>query len=124
MSEQKTPKFLGNAQSAPDTGEMLRQLFKRRRIYKSALARALNRRYETVLDYQKRGSIQTTVLWELCHALKHNFFLDMAAQLPGEYATDAPVDGAKDARIAALERELEIVRAERDVVVRMGMGRG
>jgi hypothetical protein len=32
--------------------------------------------------YGKNSTLQTAILWEICHALKHNFFADIAAQLP------------------------------------------
>ena len=123
MATAKTPKFFADPTSAaPNTGEMLKRLFKKRRIYQSGLAHQLGRRPETVADYTRRASIQTTLLWEICHVLKHNFFVDMGAQLPADFATELPGDTAKDERIAQLERELEVVKAERDVLVRMGSG--
>jgi len=43
------------------------------------------RTFRTLAGYEKNSAIQTAVLWELCHALKHNFFLDIACQLPAEF---------------------------------------
>lgn len=75
----KSPKF----KTAPafDVGLLLRNYIKQHRIYKSALARAVNRHPTTLQDLIKKPSLQTTILWEISVALKHNFFADIAAQL-------------------------------------------
>jgi hypothetical protein len=117
----KGPKFTQeNALGAPDTGKMLTEYFQARRTRKSALARLMKRAPGTVAAYTDRPSIQTAILWELCHHLKHNFFADIAAGLPAEFSTTAPRDGSKDARIAELELRLKIAEAERDVLLRRG----
>lgn len=111
-------KYLANTERpAPNTGEMLKAVYKKRRISEAALGRKLNRRASTLASYEKNATIQTAVLWELCHALKHNFFLEISAQLPADYATNAPIDHSKDERIAELERELEILKAEKAVLL-------
>ncbi len=107
----------------PDTGAMLRAYFKKHRIYQSALGRALGRDYDAVNDYKKRTKMLTSTLWQISVALRHNFFADIAAQMPKEYPTDAPVDDTKDRRINELETELMKVRAERDLLKEM-FGKG
>ena len=108
------------AGAGPHTGEMLRNYFEQRRTRKSALARLMSRSPDSIAEYQKRPSIQTAILWELCHHLKHNFFADIAAQLPADFSTTVAPDGSKDARIAELELRLKIAEAERDVLLRRG----
>ena len=72
----KSPKFKQN--TAFDVGEMLRSYMKKNRIYKSALARAINRKPRTLYDMIDKPSLQTAILWEISVALKHNFFADIA----------------------------------------------
>jgi hypothetical protein len=98
---------------------MLKDLIKKRRIYKSALARALNRRYETLVDYLKQPSIQISILWEICHVLKHNFFYDIAAQLPADFATNVTKDDTQSLKIAELEQQIIKLTAERDVLLQL-----
>ena len=105
---------------SPDTGALIKSFFAQRRTYKSALARLLGVTPDAVYLFAKRPSIQTDTLWKLCHALKHNFFADIAAGLPAEFSTTAPPDAGKDARIAELELRLKIAEAERDVLLRRG----
>lgn len=102
------------ANAAPHTGKMLKAFYKKNRIYKAALARTLNRAFNTIADYEKNHTIQTALLWEICHALKHNFFADIAALLPTTYSVTAPPDTSKDERIAQLEQEVALLKAKHD----------
>ena len=98
-------------------GSLLQAYFKKNRIYKSALARKIKRGDSTIVAYQKRPSIQSSIIEELSHAMKHNFFADLADLLPESYSKDATKWMEKDARIAALEREIEILKAEKEVLL-------
>lgn len=100
------------ATTAPNTGKLLTNFFDEKRIHKSALARAINRLPKTVYSYEKNSSIQTSILWEMCHALKHNFFDDIATMLPDTFTTNRPV-ATTFARIAELEQEIEILNREK-----------
>ncbi len=116
-------KYLVNdTNPAVHTGQLLKTFFKARRIHKNALARKLNRHIGTLVTFQKNSSIQTAILWEISHVLKHNFFADIACRLPVEFTTDAPVHTEQSERIVALEEELKLTKAERDVLLK-AMGR-
>ena len=110
--------------AAPHTGALLLEYLKKERLHKSAIARAMGRRHTTLVGYYKRPSIQTAILWELCHVLKHNFFADIAAQVPAAYPSSVPQDDSAALRIAALEEELRAVTRERDVLERVLSARG
>ncbi|PWA06116.1 hypothetical protein [Flavobacterium psychrotolerans] len=73
--------------AAPNTGALLISYFKEKRIRKSALARMLKKSPSTLVSFTKNNTIQTTVLWEISHALKHNFFADMLLLFPNITAT-------------------------------------
>ena len=107
-------KYIQQKEQAPNTGELLKTFFKQRRIRKAALARLMNRSFNTLSTYQKNDTLQTAILWEICHALKHNFFTDIAVQLPPTYTTQAPADSTQDDRIAALEQENTILKAKNE----------
>lgn len=102
----------------PNTGKMLVTFFAQRRIRKSALARLLGRKFSTLKAYEKRTSIQVAILWELSHALKHNFFMDIAAMLPSTYTTQAPPSNLLQEKIAELEHQLELATTERDILLK------
>jgi hypothetical protein len=71
----------------------------------------------TIIHYQKSASIQISIVNELCHALKHNFFADLAALLPPTYTTNAPTDSTQNDRIAALEQENTILKAKNEALM-------
>jgi len=95
----KSPKFKQSI--GFDTGKLLVAHIKKNRIYKSALARAINRKPKTVYQLLKQPSVQSAILWEICVALKHNFFADIAAQLGIDNGLENPLQ----ARITQLEKE-------------------
>lgn len=114
--QDRQKKYITSDKQTPDTGQMLRDYINAHRIHQSAMARAMNRRVSCIMDYKKRKSMQTALLWEISIVLKHNFFLDIAAQLPVEFSTDAPYDASKDEQIARLTAENEKLRTERDLM--------
>jgi hypothetical protein len=100
------------------TGNLLKTYYAKNRIRKSPLARHLGRNVKTIADYLKNSTIQTAILWEISTVLKHNFFMDIAYRLPTEFTTDAPINTEKDERILTLEKQVELLTAERDVLLR------
>ena len=114
----KTRKYsLNKTSTAPSTGEMLEKYIKDKRIYQSALSRMLNRHTSGIAGFRKRPTMQTAILWEFCHALQHNFFADIAAQLPKSYTKH--VDSAEKiegVEVADLQAEIAALKIERDVL--------
>lgn len=102
-----------NKNQAPHIGEILKTYRKQKRIYQSGMSRALNVYYSTVNRYFKKPSMQTTTLWNVCHVLKHNFFADLAAMLPPEFSHGT---NTADEKIAALEKEIEKLKIENEVL--------
>ncbi len=111
-------KYLTNkTHPAPHTGKMLATFYKKNKINKAAVARSINRRASTLSTYEKNCTIQTAVLWEICHTLQHNFFMDIAALLPKDFTTELITDTTKDTRITQLEQEITILKAEKEVLL-------
>ncbi|TRX42161.1 hypothetical protein [Flavobacterium restrictum] len=98
-------------------GTMLKTYIDHHRISKASLARYLGIQDSVVLRYQKSATLQAALLLRLSHALKHNFFQDIASTLPSTYTTTAPLDTTKDVKIAALEQEIIILKAEKAVLL-------
>lgn len=116
--QNRNKKYLQKASESPiHVGEILKKYIDSKRIFKSALARKLNRSDSTILQYQKRKTLQIAILIELTNALKHNFFSDIAALFPPEYPSNVAVDNSKDLRIAELEQQIKILEAEKAVLV-------
>ncbi len=105
----KTRKYL-KAKDCPDLGQQLRARIKQRRITIASLARVVQRHPTTIQKYLQRKSLQTNILWELSKGMKHNFFADLAAQLPEDFTTNAPDATAPlQERIATLEEENKLL---------------
>jgi len=86
-------------------GEMLRHYFLNNRTRKSSLARILGVAPSVITAYKKRPSLQCGILWRLSYALNHNFFADLAAQLPTAFTNNVPIDTSKEVEIAHLREE-------------------
>jgi hypothetical protein len=51
--------------------------------------------------------------------LKHNFFMDIAQQLPTDFATTQDVFTAKNEEIALLKEALKKITIERDLLMQL-----
>ena len=101
------------ATNAPHVGQLLKNHIKKHRLRRGVLAGLLGRSYSTVYNYQESPSTQTHILWELSTALKHNFFMDLAAQLPADFTTNAPDPTLPlQERIAVLEEDNKMLLAK------------
>lgn len=112
MEKKGTVEFV----EVPSAGLLLARLFTENRTRKSVVSRMLGVRLQTVLEYQKKTSIQTGTLWKLSMLLKHNFFKDLADQIPKEFSTFSPPDTTLQDRIAVLERENLLLNAQIDIL--------
>lgn len=113
---------MSTTDTMPDIGKIITAYFQEKRIRKSALARLLKKNIKTVLNYQTSTSMQTKVLWELSHALKHNFFVEYSSLLPETFTSSIPINPDKDLRIAELEQQIKILEAEKAVLVSVMKG--
>ncbi len=110
------PKYHNNT-SMPHIGEILKAHIKKHRLPKSALARKMLRTPATIEHFLKRPSLQCAILWEICEGYKHNFFADLAAQLPPAFTTNAPDPTLPlQERIAELEEENKILAGQLELL--------
>lgn len=106
-----------------NTGKLLREYLVKNRIVKAALAKEINRDSVAILRYTRNVSIQTGILIEICYALRHNFFKDIANQLPADFSFEKPntddltVD--KDQLISLLQEEIKILRNQNEVLLKL-----
>lgn len=104
-----------NDLEAPSTSALIDGALNTDGVTVAMLSRRMDRTHSTVRAYLNNDTIQTAVLWKICHALKRNLFADMAAQLPADYRSES---------MEALRAELETVKKERDLLMRAISGRG
>jgi hypothetical protein len=97
-------------QAMPSLGKMIALHLRKHRINASKLSTTtLQRHVSALAKFKKRPSFQAAILWELSHALHHNFFMDLAMQLPQDYAQDPHHFADK---IEALQLEIHNLRIE------------
>lgn len=110
--------------SSPHLGQLLKEHITKHQVYRSSLARHMERQPSTIEYYLKKPTLHTSILWEIATALKHNFFADLAAQLPPDFTTNAPdLTVPLQERIATLEEENKLLNAKVETlmaVVRKG----
>lgn len=106
-----------NQSSEINVGLLLENYIKNNKISKAALSRALQCDDSSIIYYQKKKSLQSKTILQLSHALKHNFFMDIAVQLPSSYSTTAIADTSKDETIAALQTEIALLKAREEVLL-------
>jgi len=104
----------------PSTGAMLRKYVDENRIRQAGWARKQNIKSDNVRKYLKRKSIRTDTLFKICHVLSYNFFYDLALALPQEFRHALTAD---QQRISVLEKEIETLRIQNELLERMVKGK-
>ena len=99
-------------------GSILSSYINKKRIAQAAIARALGVKSSTLAYYLKQPSIQSKTLLEISKILKYNFFMDIAQMLPDTYRTGTDIFEERDKRIAELEEENKILKAEKAVLLK------
>jgi hypothetical protein len=100
------------SETVPSIGDLIARYFTERRTFKSSLSRLMGVRPQTVYAYRAKTSMQTDTIWKLCLILKHNFLKDLADQLPKDFSSFSPKDDSLFERIATLEKENELLKAQ------------
>jgi len=107
-----------------NAGKLITSYITQNKISKTELSRITGFAYTSLLNHLATPSLKTGVLVVFSRALKHNFFLDIAATLPAEFTSNAPEDSTKDntitnkdKQITTLQEELRLVKAERDILL-------
>lgn len=105
------------------TGRMLLDYMAKHRISKTELGKKIDRKGISILNYTRTHSVQISILLAISHAVKHNFFRDIADQLPREYTTAQPEDktvlNEKDALIAQLQEENKVLSIQNEILLRI-----
>lgn len=100
-----------------NVGEIVTHHLETKRIRRAALARKMGIFLQTLLSYQKKTTLQTDRIWELSHALEHNFFADIATQLPASYTTTINVHAENQQKIAELQSQIKELEIQNKVLM-------
>ena len=107
-----------------NTGELLSEYYNRKRIYKSVLARKTGIGYQTILQQRKEKTLQVDALVKISEVLGHNFFMDIAAQLPKSYSTDASLDESLVNENETLKEKIKLLEAEKQILLQVVGAKG
>jgi transcriptional regulator with XRE-family HTH domain len=99
-------------------GKLFAGYFRKNARKKKELAQHLGLHFASVSRYENNASITTQRLIEISTFLRHNFFLDIGFTLPQDFTTNANPYELYEQRIAALEKALEIVTVERNILLK------
>lgn len=105
----------GKGAAGLHTGQLIREVLRTKRITQAALSRATRRPQSNISKLLNEPSTQAYILWEMSQALNHNLFADLAAQL--DTATEGRLQEGK-VTVESLQKELQQLREERDVLMR------
>ncbi|AFL81779.1 hypothetical protein Aeqsu_2319 [Aequorivita sublithincola DSM 14238] len=102
----------------PPLGAMLKAYFKQNRTRKGSLAKVMGKSSNSVMRYQRQNNFSCSILWELSLGLNHNFFADLAAQLPQDFTTKAPDPTLPlQERLAELEEQNKLLNAKLETLM-------
>ncbi len=109
-----------------NTGELIEKLISKLNLSNSELERAIGRPSSSLYKFIRSSSIQTSILIDLSYAMKYNIFQEIANNLPSDFVKTDIDAAAKQAekqayetRIASLEDENKILKAQLDIVMKL-----
>src|SRR6478609_6340069 len=104
-------------------GKMLKDYMSHRNLKKSDVANSIGIPSTAVYAYEKSTSLQTGNIMRFCHALKYNFFMDIANSLPKEYDSGKLVACERDEKMARMEEEIKTLKLENKLMKELLMDR-
>lgn len=119
LSERKVFLLILIVKAMIDTGKMILDFMNERRLSKTELGAMIGREGISILQYTRNKGIQTEILLNLCNATKHNFFQDIANELPKDYTVNKDIFAEKDALIMQLQEEVKVLKIQNEVLLRV-----
>ncbi|RAR70808.1 hypothetical protein [Flavobacterium aciduliphilum] len=114
------------SQNNIDTGKLIEIYITKNRISKTELGRKINRKGISILRFIESPSMQTGILIDICHAVKHNFLHDLAIQLPSDFTKNEVEDTERiskenemKALINMLQEENNTLRIQNELLMKL-----
>ena len=104
-------------------GNMIKNYIDSKNLKRSGIAHLLHTPNTAIYAYEKRDSLKTSTVMRICHALKYNFFMDIANSLPQEYEYNRSLSVAKDVLIAQQETEITRLHNENNLLKELITGK-
>ncbi len=97
-------------------GKYLTQIIEFKKLKRSEITSSMGVQYSAFYGYESRPSLQYSILYRLCHAMKYNLFLDIANTLPADFEHNSKLTSAKDDLIKQLQDENQKLKWENDLL--------
>ena len=104
-------------------GNMIKNHIDSKNLKRTAIANLMNTPNTAIYAYEKRDSLKTGTVMRVCHALRYNFFMDVANSLPIEYEYDHSLSAAKDVVIEQQKIEITRLNNENSLLKELIMGK-
>lgn len=102
-----------------DTGKLIEQQLNAKRFSKTELAIKINRSSQSINKYLENSSIQTGILLDMCHAFKHNFFHDIANQLPADFSVSRIETEGGKSTLELLIEENNVLKIQNELLMKI-----
>lgn len=102
-----------------DTGKMIKDFMTERRISQTELGGMIGKQGISILNYTRTKDIHSRILLNLSHATKHNFFQDIANELPRDYTVKKNIFAERDALIAQLQEEIKVLKIQNELLMKI-----
>lgn len=110
---------MNNGRKTISTGKLLDAYLKNNQIHGERLANLIGVQGQTVSKYRSGNIMRSSTIEDICYALEHNFFQDMANHLPREFSVNPTLNSANQELIAQLQEENKVLRIENNLLMRM-----
>ncbi|MEC4048019.1 hypothetical protein OX284_001150 [Flavobacterium sp. SUN046] len=111
-------------------GSLLSKHIQKKQLVNAELGKAIQRCGTSITKYMNSDSMQTSVLIEFCYALKHNFFRDIADQLPSDFSKSKSDDlsalnekelllSQKESQIHQLQEEIKVLKIKNELLMKI-----
>lgn len=105
--------------NAINIGKLLDAHLRNNGISGERLAALIGVQGQTVSKYRTVTSMKSNTIEEICYAIEHNFFQDMANHLPREFSVNATLNSANQELIAQLQEENKVLRIENNLLMKL-----
>lgn len=102
---------------------MIKNYIDGKNLKRSAIANLLQTPNTAIYAYEKRDSLKTSTVMRICHALKYNFFMDIANSLPTDYEYNHDLSVTKDGVIAQQQTEITRLSNENNLLKELITGK-
>ena len=100
-------------------GQLLSSYTEERFIRSDKLGALIGKTSQSIAKYKSQAIIRTDTIVEICYALKHNFFQDIANHLPQEFSVSPRYNAENLSIIAQLQEENKVLKIQNELLMRL-----